>query len=221
MKRRAGSAVARACALAVLSTFMMAEVLPGAVVDAIPWAETLHWRTVTTDRHVVSWAWPESANSAKLTITGLISDETRVFDRGTDSWDLLQFHGLARPEDVVSLKLEFFGSADATGVALEDKILTAECIGVVSSPGAKVRAIEVNSRKWGRVRDRAAVFAAPTGTTLVTRDGSEELPMSVPGWCGCRVGGVGDSVELALTGDEGTFLSTLTYTAGGLLLFVR
>mgnify|MGYP003331000999 CR=1 FL=1 len=221
MERNAGSTVARACALAVLSTFMMTEVSYGAVVDAAPWAETLHWRTATPDRHVVSWAWPEAANSAKLTVTGLISDETRVFDRETDSWDLLQFQGLARPEDIVSLELEFFGSADATGVALEGETLTAECIGVVSLQGAKIRAIEVNSRKWGRVRDAAVVFAAPIGTTLVTRDGSEELPMSVPGWCGCRMGDVGDSVELALTGDEETFLSTLTYTAGGLILLYR
>lgn len=221
MERKAGSAVVRACALAAMSTFMMTEVSQGAVVDAVPWAETLHWRTATPGRHVVNWAWPEAANSAKLTVTGLSGDEIQVFGRETDSWDLLQFQSLAHPEDAVSVKIEFFGSTDATGTALDGETLAVESIGIVSLQGAQVRAVEVNSRKWGRVHDESVVFAVPTGTSQVTKDGSEALPLSAPGWCGCRMGDFGDSVELALTGDKGTFISTLTYTAGGLLLLFR
>lgn len=221
MERRAGSAVARTCALAALSTFMMTEVSQGAVVDAVPRVETLHWRTATPDRHVVNWAWPEAANSVKLTVTGLSGAETQVFGRETDSWDLLQFQGVAHPEDAVSVKLEFFGSADATGAALDGETLEVDGLGIVSSQGSQVRAVEVNSRKWGRVHDERVVFAVPVGTSQVTKGGNEELSLSAPGWCGCRMGDFGDSVDLALTGDEGTFLSTLTYTAGGLILLYR
>ena len=221
MERRSSSAVVRACVLAALSTFMMTEMSQGTVVDAVPCAETLHWRTVTPDRHVVSWAWPEAANSVKLTVTGLSGAETQVFGRETDSWDLLQFQGVAHPEDAVSVKLEFFGSADATGAALDGETLEVDGLGIVSSQGSQVRAVEINSRKWGRVHDATVAFAVPVGTSRVSKDGSEELPLSAPGWCGCRMGDFGDSVDLALTGDEGTFLTTLTYTAGGLLLLFR
>ena len=190
----------------------------GVIVDTSPQADTLHWRTVTADHRTVVWSWPETARSAKLSVKGLLSSCTRVFVPGTDEWPLSEFAKSTTQEDVLSLKLEFFESTDATGQALAGETLSADGIGYVHAETSCVRVVEINSEPWSRAYTAAAVFAVAADTLSIWRNGQDRLPFSAPGWCGSLVKGWG-TTSLESVSLEGNFSALLSYAGGILMLF--
>ena len=198
---------------------MAATPVFGGIVDTSPQAATLHWRTVTADHNTVVWSWPEAARSAKLSVKGLSGSETLVFVPGTEEWPLSEFTRAASPEDVLSLKLEFFESDDATGGAIEGETMEASGIGLVNPTTSCVRAVEFNSEPWCHSFSAAAVFAMAADTLAVSRNGQDALPFSAPGWCGSMVSGWG-TTELTSLSPEGSVSTMLSY-AGGIIIKFR
>ncbi len=198
---------------------MAAAPVLGCFVDTSPRADTLHWRTALADHRTVTWSWPETARSAKLSVQGLLGSETKVFGPGTDEWPLSGFAKAAKPEDVLSLRLDFFTSEDATGNALAGETLAVDGIGLVDPTNSCVRVVEFNSELWCRSYAPAAVFAVAADTLSVTRNGQDALPFSAPGWCGSRISGWGPATALTSLSPAGAVSTLVNYRAATLFLF--
>lgn len=213
-----------ACALVLVFVACLdalATLSPPARLIADP-EHSLQWRTYCGNDGI-RWSWPETARSAKLTVTGKDGLSSRVYTPPTSVF-VPSALSASVDEDVVSLELAFYASDDANGDPLPGKTLTASGIGFVrgANGGATdFHSSDMTSRDWLRIKDRSAVLPVPKGTTALTIAGTAQTVEKVPGWILWSPIAASPVTTVTLTTDTADYETMLKCGVFGFLFYVR
>lgn len=211
-----------------MKTLVRASILCGCFVAAVSYGAisepqmifvdpdaSLIWKTLTSERAEVPLFWPESAVSAKLTVSSGTAVRS-VFDLTPPTSLVRVIDGLpsdALAEAVCDLVLEFF---DANSQRLSTEVAR---LGFVrGTNGASFAFIPEGDATWGNV-GRTAVLPIPDGTESVTVNGAEVAGYQSPGWMGVRFRSGTTRVEAR--GVDWLASADLIRDPVGLMLFVR
>ena len=189
---------------------------------------SMSWHTLTAAKgQAVTWEWPERALSARLTVES--SDGTVVSEVLTErSVGFCAFApalpDTAEKERTYTLRLDFFGTSDATGTPIAGESLTAENVGVVRGvDGAAGDLVGKGTavKGWRYVRGESAVLPVPAGSTSITLDGETIALDGSFGWRALCPVVPGETYEVALGGAEAAEATLLGRAILGTLLLVR
>ena len=205
------AALATTVAVAKDSSFVQLDLQPD---------ETPLWRTISGGPRWIEWVMPHGATKATLTVDSAFGGQTVYADLTAPS-NLVDFAAAtaSENEDVVTLTLAFDNGDVQTA---KIGVLRSVSETAAASADATCSCVAAGTRKWSHVKDRA-VLPIPYGTRMLTiRGESVDTGLDgAAGWHGAAFTQADRPAALSLETDDGIYVASLNYYAGGTVLLLR